>query len=348
MPRPERRASRRPSRHPVRPLAERDRALIERFLHLRATRLARGTLAEYRADLACFAGWLPRRRSLTSATADDVASWIQAHLRDEDDPADHRPWALRTAHRRRAALRGFYAWARGEGLIARNPLDSIELPRFYHRPPRLVALAEIDRIFTYLEARLATADARDHTQLLLDRVILRLMERLALRVSEAANIRLSRLTTVDGELRAWISKKGRKPKVYPITGIVLSALVRWLECRPTLRPAPGHEDFAFIHPATQRRITRNQIQIRLRNLARAAGLDPATVAALSPHKLRHARARAMLHAGWHIAAVQAVLDHASIQTTQVYVEDAESTRLDTLRALSDTTAAPDHAPRAPR
>ena len=77
-----------------------------------------------------------------------------------------------------------------------------------------------------------------------------------------------------------------------------------------------------------------QIWSQLRILARAAGLDPFVHQALSPHKLRHARARAMLAAGWNIAAVQSVLDHASIRTTQIYVEDAELTRLETLRTLS--------------
>jgi site-specific recombinase XerD len=304
---------------------------------VRGTRLARGTVLEYRADLTHFAGSL-RRRSLLTATATDVASWFHHFMRDDDDPADHRRWSLRTAHRRRAALHGFYRWAQRERLIAANPVDTIELPRFYRRPPRLVSLSDIERVFTYAESRLAAADPRDRPHLALDVAVLRLMERLALRVSEAAGIRISRLTSVNGELQAWISKKGRKPNAYPITGVVASAFVRWLATRSTIHPDPGHEDFVFIHPTTHRRVTRNQIQVRLRTLARAAGLVPATVAGLSPHKLRHARARAMLASGWHIAAVQAVLDHASIETTQVYVEDAENVRLDTLRALSTQDA----------
>jgi site-specific recombinase XerD len=300
---------------------------------VRGTSLARGTVLEYRADLTHFARSL-RRRSLRTATAAEVANWFHQFMRDDDDPADHRRWSLRTAHRRRASLHGFYRWANRERLITTNPIDTIELPRFYRRPPRLVSLADIERIFTYAESYLAAANSPDRPQLALDVAVLRLMERLALRVSEAAGIRVSRLTSVNGELQAWISKKGRKPKAYPIAGVVASAFVRWLATRSSILPDPGHEDFVFIHPATHRRVTRNQIQIRLRTLARAAGLDAATVASLSPHKLRHARGRAMLASGWHIAAVQAVLDHASIETTQVYIEDSENVRLDTLRALS--------------
>jgi len=213
----------------------------------------------------------------------------------------------------------------------------IEYPTYVpaaRRAPRLVSLADIERIFTYAESRIAAADTPNVALLTLDVAVLRLMERLALRVSEAAGIRLSRLSSTDGELRAWIAKKGNKPNAYPITGIVADAFVRWLKLRSTITPAPGHEDFVFIHPVFGRRVSRYQIWSQLRSLARAAGLDPLVRQGLSPHKLRHARARAMLAAGWNIAAVQSVLDHASIRTTQIYVEDAELTRLDTLRALS--------------
>ena len=274
------------------------------------------------------------RRALLSATPDDIAAWFHAHTRDDSDPTDPRRWSVRTAHRRRDTLMGFFRWALRERLVRRNPVESVELPRFYRRPPRLVSLADIERIFTYAEARLAAADTPDTALLTLDVAVLRLMERLALRVSEAAGIRLSRLSTVNGELRAWIAKKGNKPATYPITGIVGEAFVRWLKLRSTLTPAAGHEDFVFLHPALGRRITRYQIWARLRVLARAGGLDELVLQSLSPHKLRHARARAMLASGFHIAAVQSVLDHASIRTTQIYVEDAELTRLDTLRTLS--------------
>ncbi len=134
-----------------------------------------------------------------------------------------------------------------------------------------------------------------------------------------------------------LPRKGNKPAAYPITGIVGQAFVRWLKVRSAMTPAVGHEDFVFLHPTSGRRITRKQISARLRVLARAAGLDAVVVRALSPHKLRHARARAMLASGFHIAAVQSVLGHASIRTTQIYVEEAELTRLDTLRALSART-----------
>jgi len=329
-----RRHSPRRARTPARPPSARDVALVERYLRLRGTRLARGTAQEYRGDLMHFAGSLARQRSLPTASPDDVAAWFHAHTRDDDDPTDPRRWSVRTAHRRRDTLMGFFRWAARERLIRRNPVESVELPRFYRRPPRLVSLADIERIFSYAETRLAVADPRERVLLTLDVAVLRLMERLALRVSEAASIRLSRLSTVDGELRAWIAKKGNKPAAYPITGIVGETFVRWLKLRSTVVPAPGHEDFVFLHLRSGRRITRNQIWARLRILARAASLDDRVLQALSPHKLRHARARAMLAAGYHIAAVQSVLDHASIRTTQIYVEDAELTRLDTLRALS--------------
>lgn len=311
-------------------------ALVERYLRFRATRLSRSTVAAYRADLLHFTASLSGR-SLLSATADDVAAWFHANTRTEDDPDDGRPWSARTAHRRRASLHRFYQWALKQELVRRNPVEAIELPRFHRRPPCLVAAADIERIFTYLEEQIQRGDVRRAKRCILDAAIFRLMERLALRVSEAAGIRLSRLSTADNELRAWVAKKGNKPKIYPIVGVVRGAFVRWLEVRAHIQAIPGHEDFVFVDPATGRRVTRQRVWSRLRQTACGAGLEATTIRALTPHKLRHARARAMLHAGWDIAAVQSVLDHASIQTTQVYVEDSEEARLRALRAVSDAS-----------
>ena len=95
---------------------------------MRATRLSPASLREYRSDLTQFAHAIGRRRSLLTASADDAATWFGAHTRDDNDPSDRRPWSVRTAHRRRDTLLGFYRWLLRERLVRSNPVESVELP----------------------------------------------------------------------------------------------------------------------------------------------------------------------------------------------------------------------------
>ncbi|GAC1649851.1 MAG: site-specific tyrosine recombinase XerD [Gemmatimonadaceae bacterium] len=314
-------------------LRARNHALIDRYINVRTTGLGRASVAAYRADLLDFARFLDAT-SLLDATADEVATWFSTNLRAAEDPDDKRRWGSRTAHRRRASLRRFYEWARRQQLIESNPLESIELPRYYREPPIIVEPEHIARLLTFAESRSNSVDRPLAALALLDLTVLRLMERLALRVSEAVGIRLSQVRPAGSELQAWIMKKGNKPKIYPLAGVVLEAYARWLRIRRTIESARGHEDFVFVDPRTGRRITRQLVWARLKRLGAAAGLPTDAARVLSPHKLRHARARAMLQQGWDIATVQSVLDHASIQTTQVYVEASEIARLQALRRLS--------------
>jgi site-specific recombinase XerC len=185
-----------------------------------------------------------------------------------------------------------------------------------------------------VEHRLAVADPREYPLLVLDLTVFRLMDRLALRVSEASHIRRSRLRDVDGELQALLRKKGRKNKFYPIVGPVRDAYNQWMRIRRTITPVPGHEDYLFIHPRTGYRIHRGRAWKRLTLLASRAGLPRDVVDALSPHKLRHSRARHMLDAGRTLAQVKSLLDHAVISTTSVYLDEEERTRLEIIRQES--------------
>lgn len=122
--------------------------------------------------------------------------------------------------------------------------------------------------------------------------VLHLMERLALRVSKASGIRLSHmriLDTADGEeLQAHVMKNGNKRRVYPIADVVLDACARWLQVRKDVAERPGHDNFLFVHPWTGHRVSRQRAWHRVKRLAAEASLPDAVVAALSPHKLRHA------------------------------------------------------------
>lgn len=237
----------------------------------------------------------------------------------------------------------FYEWARCEGFILRNPTEFVELPPKYSRRPFEVASADVERTIGYVEAHALNGETAERLTFVMDAAVLRLIDRLGFRVSEAATVRLSRLPVVEGELQVRIAKKGHKSRVYPLSGIVREAFIRWLTIRRGICAAPGHEDYVFVTPNAGRCITRNRIWTRLRRPSLAAGVDPLQAAHLSPHALRRNRARAMLAEGWHIAAIKSVLDHESLSTTQNYVDESDAERMETLRAVSADVPLPPFA-----
>jgi integrase/recombinase XerD len=274
---------------------------------------------------------------------ESLALWFRARLRDAGQPDDARRWSLRTAHRKRVTLRTFYEWARRAGLVARNPAADLDLPRAERPRPVVVSADAVDRIFAHLEQQIAEftpTQPRRAALYALDAAVLRLTDRLALRVSEASNIRMAAVlegVRPDGgsEVQVWVHKKGNEPREYPLSGVVLTAYLRWLYLRKEVTARPRHEDYLFIHPWTGCRVSRQRAWHRLKRLACEAGLPHVVRQIISPHKLRHSRARRMLDEGWDLAAVQAVLDHANITTTSIYLEDDEQARLRALRAQCD-------------
>jgi len=296
--------------------------------------LSANALAAYRRDIAEFAAFLGSTYLLEATTA-DIIRWLARCTKNEDDPTDTRPWGLRTAHRKRSAVGRFYTWAQQTHGLATNPADDVELARFFTPAPIVIRRPDIQTLFSYIQNRIALADPKEYSILVLDLAVFRLMDRLALRVTEASHLRISHFREVDGELHVLIRKKGRKNKVYPLVGAVRASIEHWMRLRRSITPVVGHEDYLFIHPRTGYRIHRGRAWKRLQKLATLAGLDSAVILALSPHKLRHARARHMLDAGRTLAQVKSVLDHASISTTSIYLDEDERARLDTLRDESD-------------
>jgi integrase/recombinase XerD len=308
--------------------------LIDRYLLFRSTRLSANSRAAYGTDLRLFSGSLGRR-SLLNVTFEDVAAHLYENIRDPREPDDSRPWGRKTGRRKLVALAGFFKWARKAGLTTADPTEGVEIGTPQRPPPMRLPVEETERLFSYLEQQIADGPVGMRPFYALDAALFRFWYNLALRVSEACDLRFSRIHEVAGERVADIMKKGAKPKPYPITGIVAEALDRWLEVRVGLVVQPGHEDFVFVSPATGRRIPRKRAWVRLRKVAKRAGVPADLLGKLSPHKLRHARAYHLLKDGKDLATVQAILDHSNIATTSIYVEDDEAARLQALRESSE-------------
>ena len=275
-----------------------DRALEDFLSTLSAERNAsRHTLDAYRRDLQDFFDLLRRRRATAdTAKADDVVAWIERQRKAGRKPS--------TIARRMAALRGFYAHLVRERTLAHDPTEHIEQPRLSRPLPKTLSR----------EAVAALVESPDVTtpRGLRDRTLLELLYASGLRASECLALRVRDVNRSAGYLQCM--GKGRKERLVPIGAEALAWLDRYLTSgRPALL-GPGRESpLIFVNPRGRALSRQSLWQVVLR-AARRAGLRQR----VSPHTLRHCFASHLLEGGADLRAVQAMLGHADIATTQIY------------------------------
>ena len=274
------------------------RALDDFLSMLSAERNAsRHTLDAYRRDVRDFFDLLHRRR-VTPATArpDDVVAWLE-HQRKSGRKAS-------TVARRMAALRGFYAHLLRERVLSRDPTEHIEQPRLSRPLPRTLSR----------EAVAALVESPDVTTArgLRDRALLELLYASGLRASECLALRVGDVNRTAGYLQAM--GKGRKERLVPIGAEALAWLERYLTVgRPALLGRGRESPLIFVNPRG-RALSRQSLWQLVLRAARRAGLRQR----VSPHTLRHCFASHLLEGGADLRAVQAMLGHADIATTQIY------------------------------
>jgi integrase/recombinase XerD len=283
--------------------ADLERAIEDYLAHLHVERgLAPATIRAYRADLADFgaargthAGW--------DRSPDAVIGYLAARTRRgrRGDPG-LAPTSLR---RRAAALKGFYRFAFGEGLIAVDVAAHLDLPRPVRRLPETLDVGEVERL---LDAA-SEAGVRD-------RALLELLYAAGLRVSEAIRLDREDLSTDGGFVR--VIGKGDRERLVPIGDVALDWLATWLTGPREALLAVGHVVPARGGPLflgdRGRRLARQQAWAAVTGAARRAGL----AASVSPHTRRHSFATHLLEGGADLRVVQELLGHASISTTQLY------------------------------
>ncbi|MFZ5577473.1 MAG: tyrosine recombinase XerC [Pseudomonadota bacterium] len=288
-------------------------------------RLAEGTLVNYRRDLDDL---LQRAQTLGGAPIESqhIRRWAaQLHA------AGMSPRAIAA---RLSAWRSFFRWMGRLGLVAANPVQDVRPPKAPKPLPKAlsvdqaVALAAFDAQAQTPEALraarppqaepLATRSARAHA-------MAELLYSSGLRVSELTGLDVHASPTARGWIdwdaaEATVTGKGNKRRSVPIGRPALLALQQWLAVRTSLlRPdADADAHAALFLGARGGRITPQRVWLELRDQARAAGLD----ARVHPHMLRHSFASHVLQSSGDLRAVQELLGHSSIATTQVY------TRLD--------------------
>ena len=288
-------------------------AIDDYLTYLRVERgLAPATIRAYRADLHDFAA--SRRVSRAWAGSPDPAvGYLAARTRRgrRGDPG-LAPSSLR---RRAAALKGFYRYAYGEGLIGVDVAAHLDLPRPSRLLPETLTVEEIDRL---LEA--AGGDEADDgpapAQALRDRALLELLYAAGLRISEAIGLDREDLS-VDGAFVRVIGK-GDKERLVPVGDLALDWLDRWIRGPRVALLALGHVAPLRGGPLflgdRGGRLARQQAWAAVKRAASRAGLADR----VSPHTLRHSFATHLLEGGADLRIVQELLGHASISTTQLY------------------------------
>ncbi len=272
--------------------SQRDAAMIDRYLAMLAAERgsARNTLLAYRNDLTDAAVQLG---NLADADAAGLATLGERW-------ADLSPSSLA---RKASALRGFYGFLEAEAVRVDNP--SVGLPRpSVRRPlPKILSHGDVDAIFTVIATRLGKAMPSP-----LDRRLAALIELLygsGLRASELVSLPLRSLSSDRPYLI--LRGKGERERLVPISDRARAAIALWR----------GHvpEDSPWLFPSGKSHLSRVRLFQLVRVLAAEAGIDPARV---SPHVLRHAFATHLLQGGADLRALQAMLGHADIATTQIY------------------------------
>jgi integrase/recombinase XerD len=276
--------------------------VLEPFLEMMAAERGASahTLDAYRRDLADFAAFLAARGSPGPAEA--------GHAGEVGADVVGAGLGLRasTAARRLSALRQFYRFLFLEGRRTDDPTLHVDAPRLARPLPRLLSEAEI-------EALIEASRRREGPDGLRLTALLELLYATGLRVSELISLPLSAIPKEREWLR--VRGKGGKERIVPVGGAARRALDDWLAARAACVADPARQRWLFPSRGRAGHLTRQRVAQLLKALAPEAGIDHARI---SPHVLRHAFASHLVAHGADLRAVQAMLGHADIATTQVY------------------------------
>lgn len=211
----------------------------------------------------------------------------------------------RSLARRISGIRALFRFLELDGHIQSNPALLLEMPRIPDHLPQVLAIEEIDAMIAAIDP-----SAREAVR---DRALLEVLYGCGLRVSELINLQISRLHLPEEYML--VEGKGSKQRLVPLAPPTAAAIADWLDQRSDGKIKPGEEDFLFLAPRTGSRITRMRVFKIIKILAERAGIQRE----VSPHTLRHSFASHLLEGGANLRAIQEMLGHEDIATTQIYL-----------------------------
>ncbi len=278
-----------------------DAAYIDRFLEMMAaeTGASPNTLSAYRSDLEQASTMLPGSISTAGTDAMQVLAQGWADLQSS------------TVARKSSALRRYFGFLVEEGFREDDPSDALPRPATRRPLPKILSHEEVEKLFSAIEKRLGGNNARSSDFRL--SALVELLYGSGLRASELVS--LPRQAVVRDRPFLMIRGKGGKERLVPISDRARHAVQDWLEYVDADRP--------FLFPSRKGHISRIRLYQIIKELAAQVGLNPAK---LSPHVLRHAFATHLLEGGADLRALQTLLGHSDISTTQIYTH-VDSARL---------------------
>mgnify|MGYP000874902009 CR=1 FL=1 len=285
-------------------VAPADAALIAFFLDRAWSELglADNTLLGYRQDLVAFARWLAQRdRPLSDATRTHLQAYLAERSRSRaEGGTGHK---ARSNARLLSCLRHFYRTLAREGRIAHDPTLLVDAPKLPRSLPKALSEREIEALLRV---------SPDTPLGLRDRAMLELTYATGLRVSELVGLTAAQVNLRQGVLR--VTGKGGKERLVPIGDEAAHWLARYVaDARPVLLKG-GRCDALFV-TARRAAMTRQMFWTLVKRHARDAGIDASRI---SPHVLRHSFATHLLNHGADLRALQMMLGHGSLSTTQIY------------------------------
>jgi len=293
------------------PAAEAD-GRIDAFLEMLVAErgAARNTLDAYRRDLRDATAFLADRDvKLAAATAEDLRDYMTFLSKSGLSP--------RTAARRLSALRQFFKFLQEEGWREEDPTSQLESPRQGRRLPKILSEQEVQRL-------LDTARRKGGPEGIRLVALLEILYATGLRVSELVGLPYEAVARDTDMLL--VRGKGGRERIVPLNAAARKAVAEYKQVRRQFLKREEDDRWLFPSRSAGGHLTRHRLAQLLKELAVEAGMDPTKV---SPHVLRHAFASHLLAHGADLRAVQQMLGHADIATTQIYTHVVDE-RLKTL------------------
>ncbi len=227
-----------------------------------------------------------------------------------------------------SGVRAFYRYLYLDGYIKDDPTELLESPKLGDHLPEVLTTEEVDRLEQAID--LSKWEGQRN------KAIIEVLFSCGLRVSELVNLKMSALYLDEQFVR--IMGKGNKERLVPISENAIKQLKYWFIDRSHMNIKPGEEDYVFLNRRGAH-LTRTMILIMIKRLGAEAGIQKT----ISPHTLRHSFATALLEGGADLRAIQSMLGHESIGTTEIYTHiDTHTLREEILNHHPRNIAAKDN------
>ena len=257
-------------------------------------RYSPATLDSYQRDLNQFIEFI------NAVNVHDCCDVDNLHVRNYAGSRRRRGVSARSLHRSLSAVRGFYTYLQREQLIENNPVADVSGPSIEKKLPNLLDVDEINRLLN---------EGPQNPLKLRDYAMMELMYSSGLRLAEMVNLNLDAIDLKQAQVQ--VLGKGNKTRYLPIGTNACKALNRWLEARPNIAE---QDELAVFVNNRGKRLSPRAVQQRMAQIGREQGLDKH----VHPHMLRHSFASHLLESSGDLRAVQEMLGHADISTTQIY------------------------------